>query len=150
MSAHAALPAWAGGAALPSVDFLRCVSFVCGSVCGRKSRRCIPRRPRTRCSVENLKARAQSNAEDNGVSSSSNHNGAAQSSFPDTTAFSNSVAAPASSTSEVTLAKQTRGEEIVQLEDVSFSFGNKRVLHKFNLTIRTGEGTAIIGGSGTG
>lgn len=42
------------------------------------------------------------------------------------------------------------GEYLVILEDIHLSFGGKAVLNGLNLKLRRGEGTAIIGTSGTG
>ena len=41
-------------------------------------------------------------------------------------------------------------ETIIKLENVSKSFGNKKILDNLNLEIKKGESMVIIGGSGTG
>eukprot|EP00171_Calliarthron_tuberculosum_P009119 IDg9119t1 len=147
MSKYTAQPAWA--VAVPSSELLQRFGVARGSLYERAPKCYVPRRPRARCSVENLKSRAEPDTGENEVSSPASQNGAVPS-VPGTNVSSNSVAATSPSNSVATPKKEIREEDIVRLEDVSLSFGNKRVLHDFNLSIRTGEGTAIIGASGTG
>lgn len=40
--------------------------------------------------------------------------------------------------------------DFVHLENISHSYGGRKILDGLNLTLRYGEGTAIIGPSGTG
>lgn len=62
----------------------------------------------------------------------------------------NGKPAPGGGEATETSPSSTTPRDVVVLNDVSLSFGQNQVLDGLNLSLRYGEGTAIIGSSGTG
>lgn len=111
---------------------------VCDSARGvasprRPARRSVPRRLRASCSVEHPPKRKPADA---AMSTGARDGGWANAGLP-----ISKKAVP---------ENNAVARDFVRLENISHSYGGRKILDGLNLSLRYGEATAIIGPSGTG